>query len=329
MGAGVYKVTFAASKIGSYYYRIDSTTLTPIQSFEELITIIPPEIHGSTLGPAAYGNTLDDLFRAVATEVGDFKEVIATSSGTQNDFPDAKRLATIPARSLQGAALYIYGPQISANLGQDTRIADSSPTGKTLTLDPGFSNNVVEGDIGWITNLNGTGFWRNQYVNAINNAVLKAKGTRIPIDYDVGIPFDYTSPRVARPDQLITLYEVHAYNEDGVDYTIPMNDQNRESMYGWYYDYSSSEIVIGYHWASQIDGFTIRLMGGGRPAPMVNGDDYTTVDFEWIVNTAAATLKRGTGDQRELAPASMFDNRADLNILSTLTPLQPNEIALI
>jgi hypothetical protein len=114
-----------------------------------------------------------------------------------------------------------------------------------------------------------------------------------------------------------------------VDYTIPMNDQNRESMYGWYYDYSSSEIVIGYHWASQIDGFTIRLMGGGRPAPMVNGDDYTTVDFEWIVNTAAATLKRGTGDQRELAPASMFDNRADLNILSTLTPLQPNEIALI
>src|SRR5215207_1306343 len=134
MGNGVYRVSFEASKIGSYYYRIDSTVISPAQSYEELITIIPPEIYGSTQGPAAYGNTLDDLFRAVATEVGDFKEVEATAPGTTADFPDSKRLATIPAKSLQGAALYIYRPVLSLNYGEDTRIADSSPTGKTLTL---------------------------------------------------------------------------------------------------------------------------------------------------------------------------------------------------
>ncbi len=329
IGGGLYKVEFLASLVGSYYYRVDSVGITPIQSFEETFTIGPVTLYGAALGTAAYGNTLNDLIKRVATRMGDFLKVVATTGGAGDgtSFPDSLRLSAIPSSSLKGSSLTIVSPTNSLNYLQETRVADSSEGGKVLTLSPAFPYPVLTGNEGWLTNLMSRGFWRNQYIDAINEVVASSHPMHlVPVSYTYPESFSEDDPSIPAPLHLTHVYGVQYYDSEGWEIDIPYSDQNLRTIPGWSIDAASATVLISGGFRSVMNGMSVRLMGYGRPAELTLPGDFTTLPAAYIVPAAAAILRQAKGDQKQLSSASMLDNRADSFLVTAITQVQPGTI---
>lgn len=329
IGGGVYKVEFLASLVGTWYYRVDTTGLTPNQSWEETFVIGPVQLYGAELGTAAYGNTLLDLVRRVATRVGDFKTITATENGSADgsSFVDRRRLSAIPASSLKGAELTITSPANSPNYMQGTRISDSSESSQTLTLLPSLPYQVQIGDVAWITNIASRGFWWDQYLGAINETISASFPMHlVPITYTYPDSFVESDPTIPAPLHLTHIYGVRYYDSDGWIRDIPYSDQNLRTIPGWSVD--SGYIRLNGSVPSSVNGMTVQLLGYGRPAELVNPEDFTTLPTSWIVPTAANILKMGTGDQKQLALASMFNNMSDTMLVTAITQVQPGTVRI-
>jgi hypothetical protein len=70
------------------------------------------------------------------------------------------------------------------------------------------------------------------------------------------------------------------------------------------------------------------MLGYGRAAELTNPTDYTTINTSFLVPAAAAILKLSKGIQKDLALASMLDNKADGMLLGSITQMQPNTIRI-
>jgi hypothetical protein len=176
IGDGVYKIEFAALKVGEYYYRVEANGLVPPQAWEENFTIGPLALYGAATGVGAYTNTLADLVKRVAVRLNDFKQATATDNGSVDGttFVDTVRLAAIPASSLKGAGITIVSPTTSDNYMVERRIADSSEANQTLNITPAFPARSLIGDVAWITNLQSRGHQWDDYKNAINEVIAGA-----------------------------------------------------------------------------------------------------------------------------------------------------------
>jgi hypothetical protein len=335
VGSGVYKVEFLADQLGLYYYRVDSQDIDPTYSYEEEFTIGVLSLYGAAVGAGASGNTLLDLVEQVATAVGDFKRVVATTAGASDGstFPDAKRLAALSSSALKGAALMIVSPASSDNYMQDVRVADNDEDNQILTLIPSLPAQVLVGDVGILTNLHSRGFWWDQYLSAINQAISRMQGIHsVTVDYTYPEVFSVADPTIPTPQHMTHVHTVEVFSSiDGYGtqkYVVPFSDQNNPNVSGWTYDYAAQRVVFHGYYGQVGDGWSVRLVGYGRPAPLVNPTDYTTVNAGWIVPYAASILRTGTGDQKQLATASMLFNNADMMLTAGVTIMEPNTIRI-
>ena len=329
IGNGTYKVEFTANKAGTYYFSITTVGLTPEQVFENTIAVDALGVSGAVIGTAAYGPTLDELIEMTATRLGDFKKIIATDNGAADgtSFIDNFRLAAIPSASLKGANLTIVSPTDSPNYQYQTRVKDSSESSTLLTLEPGFPSIVLTGTVAQLTNLQSRGFWRSQYVDAINVAQSDAFPNHlVPLSYTYPVAFTDQDPVIPLPTHVTHVHTVQAWDAYGDIRTIPGADQNSPLSHGWTFNEATGRITIGYPYLHEIVGRHIHLLGYGRPAPLVNPTDRTTVDAQWIAERAANLLRLGMGDQKRLAEASMFENQADRDILKIITFTEPGTI---
>jgi hypothetical protein len=330
IGGGVYRVTFLAAKVGTYYYRVDTNNLDPAQMWEETFTVGPVTLYGAAIGTGAYGNTLGNLIKRVATRVKDFAELEATAQGSEDGTTlfDNLRLAAIPAGSLKGAGICCVYPTTADIYLEERRVQDSSEENQLLTITPPFSGQVQIGDGFHLTNLQSKGYWRNQYRNAINEVIAAIHPMHlVPVSYDYPDLFYSDDPYVPAPLHLTHIYGVQAETEWGIA-DIPFSDQNIRGLPGWSVDYSNANILINGSWANTLNEASIRLLGYGRPAELVNFDDYTTVEPGFLVPAAASILKLSTGDQKQLAVASMFENTSMAATLQTITQVQPGTLRI-
>jgi hypothetical protein len=329
IGGGVYRVEFLAALVGTYYYRVDTVGLVNNQSWEETFNIGPMQLYGAEIGTAAYGNTLIDLTRRVATAVGDFKEAIATDLGASDgtSFQDQLRLAALPAASLKGANLTIVSPADSVNYMAESRVIDSTETTQTLTLQPPLPGQILVGDVAWMTNLHSRGFWKSQYREAINEAINESFPMHlVPVDYTYPETFWADDPTIPAPLHLTHIYAVQYYDADGWVRDIPYSDQNLRTSPGW--SVEAGVIRLNGSVPANVNGMTVRLLGYGRPAELVNPGDYTTLPTSWVVPKAASILRTGTGDQKQLAVSSMLTNTADTMLVTAITQVQPGTIRI-
>lgn len=328
VGDGVYKAYFTAAKVGTYYYRILTNNITPQQTFEEDWSIGTLSLYGASTGTAAYTNSLNDLIRRVATRLADFKQITATADGSADGttFVDNQRLSAIPASSLKGASITIVTAN-NANLNTERRVQDSSEASQTLTITPPFPAQVLIGQVGWVTNLQSRGFWRDDYVNAINEVQSGSSMFHaVPVDYTYPGTFLSSDPTIPVPLHLTHIYRVQYVGPDNYLYTVPFSDQNIQTVPGWSVDFASGRVVINGSWQSVLNEGSIRLSGYGRPAEMVNPTDFTTLNVDYIVPKAASLLRQSKGDAKLLSSASMMNNDSIEAMLGGITIMEPNTI---
>jgi hypothetical protein len=331
IGDGVYKVEFLADEVGTWYYRVDTSGLTPEQSWEETFTIGPNAISGASLGTAAAGPTLNELIQYVATKLGDFLEIEATDAGAVDgsSFQDQLRLAAIPSQGLAGASITVVSPSTSDNYLIERRVSDFAESTQVLTIVPVFPAQISTGDGAWLTNLYSRGFWRTQYVSAINFAVASAfPANLVKLEYTYASSWNQDDPYIPLATHVTHIYGVRIDDGSTDPYLVPYSNQNISSYSGWYWDFGIERLGLAGYWRYAAHGATISVLGYGRPAPLVNADDRTGIDIEWIANYAAEVLKSSKGEQRQLAQASRLENRADLLRPKIITGLEPNTLQI-
>lgn len=334
LGSGMYEASFVAAQYGSYYYRV-FVDIDPAQYFDNNfdvdqvgLEVVPVTVVGIS---SPFGNTLYDLIRAIATTVGDFRQLIATSASPNTQWVDAIRLSAIPANAYKGANLWMVGPnQASGNFWAESRITASSEAYKNVSLDPSLPVGVSQGDIAWVTNLNSRGHSRDTYIDTINNVVQDAFPnfvTNISAVLDTVVSLD--DPSFTVPDQFTHVYALEAQGIEGLSaWFLPQADQNIPGKSGWYYDYASRKLVIGGYAAQAAVGQEVRLLGYGREGILVNPGDTTALNRAYLVRAAAEMLKLGSGDQKMLASASMYKNQADELLVTAVTMFEPNTIRI-
>ena len=330
VGSGTYKATFLAEKVGTYYWRISTDVIVPEQVFEGTFVVGPFSIYGAAVGTAAYGVTLGRLVRMVAAQLGDYLQVIATTNGPADGsaMTDELRLSAISPNVLKGAALTIVAPSTSPNYMLSRMVAASSEGSTQLTFASPFPSQIVAGTEGVLTNLHSKGFHVSQYVQNINDAILEAYPFHlIPVAYTYPDTFNALDPTIPLPQYMTHIYAVDFYGPNGDILRMPMSPNNDSWRPGWWVDGPSATInVESIYYRSYVDGWTVRLLGYGRPAELSDWDDFTTVDAEWIRQRAAGALKWAKGDQQGYPIAANLENRAETSVLKIATPMQPGTI---
>lgn len=326
---GTYRVSWTATKVGVYYYHVQTIGLDLEQSFENTFTVGPFSIYGAAINAGAEGISLGNLVQQIASDIGDFKEVTATENGSVSgsNFVDHLRLAAVQPAALEGAGITIVYPEDSGNYLMERRILDSSEDATQLTVIPNFPAQVTVGQKGWITNLHSRGNWFSDYVNAVNNAIIAAFPHHlIPVDYEYPDVFTTVDPQVPAPQYMTHVYAIHAYDEYGTLVTVDPATNNNLWGTGWSVDRTTASFLFGGTYQHWLNGYRIRVLGYGRPSTLATFEDTTTVDAQWIKEKAAAALLWKSGDQRLFAQAANFQNLADTNMLKILTPLEPGVI---
>lgn len=331
IGDGTYRVSFTATKVGIYYYRVSTIGLTPDQEFENTFTIGPFSIYGATIGTAAYGVTLIELVEMVATELGDLLKLEATADGAidGSNFTDQLRLAAIEPASLKGAGITVFDPATSLNYLAERRIIDSSDDTLQANVVPNFPAQVITGEKALVTNLKSRGWWFSQYVSNINNAILGIFPKHlIPVSYDYPNSFSTVDPSIPVPTYMTHIYAVHAYDGSGQRVVLDHATANNLWGEGWSVNLSDASIAVGGRYNYWLNGYAVRLLGYGRPAKLVAATDFTTVDADYLKVKAAASMLWSKGDQRYFAQAANLNSQADQSMLSAITPIEVNTIRI-
>jgi hypothetical protein len=82
-------------------------------------------------------------------------------------------------------------------------------------------------------------------------------------------------------------------------------------------------IELGYNDATWIGGGILKLSGYTTAPPLLNDDDMTTTDFEWIIEHALANQTLGRMESATVPMGQSWRNRAD-QLRSKMASRQPN-----
>lgn len=333
VGGGTYKAEFLASKVGTYYWRIVTSSVSPnpSQTFEGTYVIGPFSLYGSAVGTSAYGVQLGRLVEMTAGQIADYYEVTASENGALDgtSLTDNERLSAMSPGTLKGAELTIISPTSSDNYMVSRRVADSSEANASITLARGFPAQILAGDTGILTNINSRGFHFSQYRRAINNAIVMAFPHHlIPLEYTYPTVFRVDDPTIPLPQNMTHIYGVSFYNLDGNTLDLGMSLQNDANSPGWSVDIPTATVrVNSLYYQSWIDGWNVRLLGYGRPVELSSWEEFTTVDAEWIVQRAAGALKWAKQDQSGYPIAANLENMAsEGSHFKIMTPMAPGTI---
>jgi hypothetical protein len=330
VGGGTYYVQFSPDVPGNYYYLL-SVNSDPVQYFENNFDVDGPVETSTELALASGTTTLEELIYGVATEVGDLRVLKATEAGGSDggSFIDRIRGSAMPSEALRGANAWVATAD-SGNYWQETRITSYDGNTNAFTVSPNFPSAIQENEVIWLTNIYSKGFWRQQYIDAINSSVKKFTGINaVPLNYTItGLTYGETA-EIARPDALTHIYGVTMWGyDDTTPYDIPMAPQNRSDLAGWSYDYATKQIRLrSFSWVPR-EIETIRILGFGSEGGMTLPTDTTRASYALIVPDAAARLLRGKGDPRLLANAAQTQSMADTWFPASTTQYPPNTLSV-
>ena len=276
LGNGVYRVAVATSRVdppGLYYIRLTST-LQPLQVYEvEFVTGPPVNITG--------GTSLRQLRRRVMSKFGDLLMCTATTGTDGGQFVDADNLVGEPSRYAGRDALMVTG----ANAGQRRHIRGSSRDTSSVLFNRPLPFPVLEGDQMDITNAFGVGITFQAADSAIREAMEVARlRAHVPISYTIHA---WDGAPIPIPVNAIGINDVYGVDENGVQHHIRRGNTRAN---GWMVDKPSRTIRISGYEATQAMSYDIVVNARELPGLLMNDDDVTMVDAEWIVTYACAQL---------------------------------------
>lgn len=281
-----------------------------------------------TYSSEATGRSLAELRRMVARQLRDYRQV-NVESGSQTTASNQLDL-TESTNFFRGAeAVCISGH--TQNIGKRRKVDSSTYEGGTITfVGSGFPQPLTVTD-----KLDLFNFGRNarhtiaEYDQAINDAIVSA----FPHNREkVWSAFDtmdtWPGGEIAIPDEYVAIYGVEYKS---VDWWYPV--EQRRDRYatesGYYVDRNRRIIILTGAAGYPMDNMAIRLYGYARARELVNDDDRTNTDAEWIVDQASGMLLRSNLDQATFAIGQSAANRADQLRGKMSRSAEPNTVSLL
>lgn len=269
------------------------------------------------------GTTLRELRRRTARIMGDYVEIETTKDGSDTTATDVFNLVD-NLDHFRGAEI-ICTKGHPSNVGQKRKVVSSSYDQYTITFIPPLPEPVMEGDKFDMYNFGKIPMSIQQYNSAINDAIRAAFPANV-VDIVMNLESPLVDGRIPIPAQFTHIYGV-SWKSGDEWYSIPPSRFAGEG--GWGIEYSTRSILFGDGYAFDLENKAVRIYGMTRAPELVDDDDVTSTDSEWIIDQSVAYLLHGQMDQTTFAIGQARANRADQLRSKMLKPAHPNTISLL
>lgn len=225
--------------------------------------------------------TRADLRRAIGRVTGEVVVLTATDAGTASTFVDRVNLARGDG-ALVGRQLLITSAASSDNVGTLTRVSGNAKSGRSITLDPALPAATQVGDTAELWFERETGPTIDEVHDAINRVISSVSGSNPQAAVSGTMTFDALSPEIAIPATWAYFSGADWKGRDELWHPIPPGDLR--------IDIANQTVEVRNRARILADGQPIRLRGYIKAQPLMEDDDTTRVDEEWIVHQAGAQV---------------------------------------
>lgn len=264
-------------------------------------------------------STLGDLRAMVARQIRDYRRVVV-ESGSTTTMSDPFTLVDNTDHFRGAEMICISGHP--DNVGQKRKIVSSSYEQYMVTFIPPLPQPVAKGDVFDLFHFGRVNATIAEYDDAINDAIRMAHPqNREDVYYDVTGGYDAASGGIPIPDLFVAIFRILYRRTDGRWGNVDMVD-------GWTIDATRRLIVPAPHWRNELTDKPVRIYGYGRARTLVDDDDATHTDVEWIMDSAIASITTGMMDQATFPIGQSRANRADQLRGKMAMNVEPGTISL-
>lgn len=315
VGNGMYRVAVKTSRFdppGNYYVQLTSNSL-PTQTYEvEFVIGQPVYLTG--------GTTLRELRRSVMSRFGDIVSLTATQDSDTYSIIDEDNIVGEPGRYAGREILFATG----MNAGQRRYVNGSSRDTASVRFGRPLPYPVAIGDEADMTNAHSIGLSYQAIEAAINWAINTSRSRAlVPITYRVE---EWDGTAIPIPVEAVGVNDVYAIDAHGEQRHIRRSNSRPN---GWFIDKPTRTIVVNGHERDGAKGMTIVVNAYSLPSMLVDDDDVTHIDFEWLVDTATAHLCLDTLLSRQASgdwgsKGMLYQQRADQRVTRLTPNIGPN-----
>ncbi len=225
------------------------------------------------------GSTRGDLRRAIGGLTGDFLLLTATATGTATTFIDDLNLS-ISNNSIMNRILWVVSGH-DDNVGKKRRVTANSRTDTSITF-AALPQATDEGDVIELWSSQGQGITPDEVNRHINMAISMAADAATVLDVGASSTFDYTSPTVALPDDIVYATGAQWQGQDSIWYDVPPADLE--------IDAANRTFRIKNQPRELASGRPVRARGAVRAGQLTADDKETGVPYDWLIHQAASTV---------------------------------------
>jgi hypothetical protein len=262
-------------------------------------------------------NAHQDLKEATADRTGSIGADVATFSSTADLLEEDG--------FFRGTEVYF---STGANVGLTRRVYDSDYETQTITIIPTLPFAPQIGDHIEIYNQRGFGRRRSEYKSIINRVIREASGNfTIPAVLSSGLLFTGDNT-VAIGEGLDVVCGIEYWDATSAQF-IAIKRAVKPGRLGWWKVPGSRFLGLSEDLATGLTGYEYAIRGFVDPTELVNDTDATSIDPEWLVESAAGIIQMSNrGNDQNLAPGQYMRNRADAVRAKMVTTQQPNCVRL-
>lgn len=197
-----------------------------------------------------------------------------------------------------------YDVGTAANRGTIVRCTGSTLSTTSLDLGAGLTDAPAIGDIAWVFNIGGQGERIRTYDAVINDAIRSlGPAGEVPYTEDTTDVWDIDAPWVDIPATFTALSKLQYYDADEIWYDVPNHSFSIDTI--------QRKIAMSIDYTYLADGKLVRFIGKKKHPTLVDDDDETNIDFEWLTNECAGQLLMNRRDQAAMNKGGLRKNNAD------------------
>lgn len=220
-----------------------------------------------------------EIRQTVARMLSDFYEATATA-GETNSLTDPVNLAR-ETDFFKG--MNVFFPD-APHAGLVSTVTQSDGPTRTIFFEPPLATSVSVGERVELYNFKGRGTTAAQYNASINDAIRVARDMHalIPITATDSDVFDHTTGVLTIPDEFVSISGISFPLSDGRARMIPQNQVDVSRFTG--------TITVKARYAYPWTGKTATFYGYGLPDLLLDDDDETWIESEWLFDEVMAQI---------------------------------------
>lgn len=259
------------------------------------------------------GVTRQEMRRRVGELTGDLDIWTATATGSTSSFVDILN-GDIENNSYKGRFGYFSGGT-SANLNTTVRVTANTKSATSLDFTPAVTSATVSGDVLELYNRDGQGPKPEEIHRVLNYLVESVSNAVLTEVVGPASTFDYQSPFLTIPSTWRRVVAIEYQEDADRDVWESFEEGNvlvdRDARTIRLNDYAAGL-------AANTPSSSVRLRGYMPAQPLINDDDITGVNAEWLENAAVARILLRIATSERVDKRRAADYRATAQYHQTL-----------